>query len=222
MKKITLFVTACISSFTAFSQISFDHDELINLMVPLTDQIYDGYTYLHNNSIDPTDSALLWHVIDDQKEQGWELNVCTAGECISNPTGEVEINVKPGSKIEFKVGFGFFDKAGEGQFKVVAKSKFNPSMSDTLFFQMKTTTGSLKKVVEKSFSVYPNPAKDFAVINFLNGGKETVKIYDILGNLVLSKEVTSGDKIDLTTLVNGVYVVRATNNSNYSTVLQKI
>jgi hypothetical protein len=59
--------------------------------------------------------------------------------------------------------------------------------------------------------VYPNPASQY--IQILNIDKATIEIFDITGQLVKVQEsVFSTDKIDVSEMNNGIYMIVLTNN----------
>ena len=66
---------------------------------------------------------------------------------------------------------------------------------------------------KKRLKLYPNPSMGF--IQFANfSERETVKIYDVLGNLVIEKIISNQEKIDIQTLTKGLYCVRFKNGSS--------
>lgn len=61
---------------------------------------------------------------------------------------------------------------------------------------------------ENQFSVYPNPAsKGFVNISSKVSGTKNVSVFDILGKQVI-KTSLSGDRLDISSLNSGVYIVR--------------
>jgi hypothetical protein len=63
------------------------------------------------------------------------------------------------------------------------------------------------------FSFYPNPAKDCITLDgYL--GIENVFINDITGNMVLSDQTISSNKLDISTLSSGVYILSAQINGH--------
>lgn len=60
-----------------------------------------------------------------------------------------------------------------------------------------------------SFIMYPNPAQGIVSITLPNGVNEgTVKIYDILGKVVVNKTInTNNQSVDISNLVSGSYMV---------------
>ena len=78
-------------------------------------------------------------------------------------------------------------------------------------------TTSIKKVIENNLpvTIYPNPAKDKIYIE--SKGNIEVKVFNILGNEILT---TKQKEIDISNLSEGVYYVQVNTNRNIST--QKI
>lgn len=66
-------------------------------------------------------------------------------------------------------------------------------------------------------SVYPNPATNILNINGITG-KATLKIYDVLGNVVYQiNTVNISETIDITSISNGVYFLQAISNDQVYT-----
>jgi pimeloyl-ACP methyl ester carboxylesterase len=64
---------------------------------------------------------------------------------------------------------------------------------------------------KQSFSIIPNPARDFATISFSQlVDKATIAVYDITGKAVITQSVsgTNAYKLNTQTLTNGVYVIK--------------
>lgn len=74
-----------------------------------------------------------------------------------------------------------------------------------------------------SFSLYPNPSTGIFTADLTNTlGKTTITVYDIIGNVVLTKETASNTKqmIDLSSQANGSYFVTVKNAAE--TITKKI
>jgi D-alanyl-D-alanine carboxypeptidase len=64
---------------------------------------------------------------------------------------------------------------------------------------------------DHTVSVYPNPAKNKISITGMTDGKTSVlRVYDVTGRQVLSKEISNYRNIELPTLSNGWYTVKIT------------
>lgn len=67
---------------------------------------------------------------------------------------------------------------------------------------------SLTEIKKDYFSIYPNPATDFIIINTEAVIMEDVKIYDMTGKLVAVRCLQFGDnRIDISEIPSGVYIV---------------
>ncbi len=67
------------------------------------------------------------------------------------------------------------------------------------------------------FKIYPNPVtSDFVYINSELPGQMDVSIYDLLGNEVLSLQ-TVGNKINISSLNEGIYIIKITQEGTTST-----
>lgn len=64
-----------------------------------------------------------------------------------------------------------------------------------------------------SFSLYPNPATDFVNIETTVSGDKAIVVYDMLGKQVINT-VISGNRLDISGLKSGVYMVSISQNDN--------
>jgi hypothetical protein len=60
-----------------------------------------------------------------------------------------------------------------------------------------------------TFSVYPNPANDFAVLVWDDAASMEVTLVDATGRAVLTDRLRSGERIALGSLAAGTYLLRA-------------
>jgi hypothetical protein len=74
-------------------------------------------------------------------------------------------------------------------------------------------TTSSNSVIENEVLVFPNPTN--SVLNFKNLGEEiiVVEVFDLTGKLVLREENTLIEKLDLSTLNSGTFILNATHNN---------
>jgi hypothetical protein len=68
-----------------------------------------------------------------------------------------------------------------------------------------------------AISVYPNPTRDMLFVRSENGAALRVELYDILGNRVLSQNITDNRPIGVSHLPAGMYVLRTFEGSSMST-----
>lgn len=60
--------------------------------------------------------------------------------------------------------------------------------------------------------LFPNPASENLTISFSNNKRmETgIEIYDSTGNIIMEMEITTPQKIDISDLPSGLYIIRST------------
>jgi hypothetical protein len=63
-------------------------------------------------------------------------------------------------------------------------------------------------VENNTMHIYPNPASDFIIVELSGASAAKVEILNLAGNRVLSKEIISAGKIDITTLSQGLYLLK--------------
>lgn len=119
------------------------------------------------------------------------------------------------------IGIGSVVARGDGanSYRFIDKSPANGVNFYRLQIIDKDGTASYSKVVSitfpiftSPFSIYPNPAKDFATIHFSKAvEKATIAVYDITGKAVITQSLNGSIKdykLNTQTLPNGLYVVK--------------
>lgn len=88
------------------------------------------------------------------------------------------------------------------------KADFNPAINGDypiLIWQTSTLTGSATAKPE-ALLFYPNPAKNYLMVKGMSG---QVQIFDFSGRLVLSEQITRGERMNISALAKGIYTVKA-------------
>ncbi|SEQ14424.1 Por secretion system C-terminal sorting domain-containing protein [Hyunsoonleella jejuensis] len=78
-------------------------------------------------------------------------------------------------------------------------------------FDFYTLSSKSKRSNTIEFGLYPNPAKDILKIKSLNGISK-LSVYDVTGKQVLVADKVYGDKIDISNLTTGIYVLQIEDN----------
>jgi hypothetical protein len=88
---------------------------------------------------------------------------------------------------------------------------WNNNTKTHYYFSANTGTGMNETKASESdeFIVYPNPVSDGFRLN-TSEKNVRVSIYDLSGSLLLTKQISGNEYIDISTLPQGMYMVRAT------------
>ncbi len=62
-------------------------------------------------------------------------------------------------------------------------------------------------------SIYPNPSEGLVTVTNESGIEQTIEVFDMVGNLIVSKTASENTTIDLTNHATGVYTVKVSNNA---------
>ena len=89
--------------------------------------------------------------------------------------------------------------------------------SEAFFFDNLVVNGSLGlgDNNQNLFSVYPNPANSYVNISSQEIGDKNIAIYNVLGKQVIN--TTTSERVDISTLTSGVYIVKISQNGVSST-----
>lgn len=72
---------------------------------------------------------------------------------------------------------------------------------------------SVKEVYTKSFELFPNPGAEYTTIHWPESDQATAAIYSMSGQQIQTHRLENGDnKIDLSSIVSGVYTIRILDN----------
>lgn len=64
--------------------------------------------------------------------------------------------------------------------------------------------------------LYPNPASTELTLTWNNGGKADIELFDVQAKLVLSTQLESGNKLNISELGSGVYLLKVSSNNQYT------
>jgi hypothetical protein len=68
-----------------------------------------------------------------------------------------------------------------------------------------------------SFEIYPNPASNYITLKTSNTAALPISISNISGQIVLSSTISNNQQLNISSLENGIYFVRVTNNNQIVT-----
>ncbi|MFZ9848103.1 MAG: glycosyl hydrolase family 18 protein [Flavobacteriales bacterium] len=84
----------------------------------------------------------------------------------------------------------------------------------TIFSACPTTTSQQELEAQKPIKLFPNPASDFINLDGTNLLGETVKVYDISGQILLQQTITNNTvTMDISSLSSGLYFVQVSSLS---------
>ncbi len=95
------------------------------------------------------------------------------------------------------------------------------SPEDSVDIQFSGVAGIKQLKQANTLTVSPNPASENLFISADGIEKGTIKIVDVLGNVVYSEVISAGKKVDVSEFKNGIYFVMI-DASGYKTMTRKI
>lgn len=207
MKKLllTLSIALMTSIFAQAQSIEFTSSEITAIQIGTTitvDYKYtiaeDGYIYCGINLLDDW----TWQ----SEVAGAELNPAPAG---TDVTGSFSLTIPEGTTPTA-------DLTGNHNYKINIELKQNTDQSSWLAGSYPATEINLTNETLSSnefdkvqaLSVYPNPATNSIQINGLDNSQSAAyQIYNSLGQQVAKSSTLAGDKIDVSYLNSGIYMI---------------
>lgn len=223
MKKIVLLVLPVLFAGFAQAQIEFSKDTTDFLYIDKDVFDYGAKNYITNNSSDPNDTVFIWTRVVEDIPSEWETAICEAELCHPTTKTTSEFNLGIGNSFEFKLNFYPWGVKDCGNVKIVVASKANPSNTDSFYAEICTfdATASVKKTTESAIEVYPNPANNFIQVSGIQG-THAIAIYDLIGNKVMETILSSSDKVNVSSLPKGVYIIRSMGDTNFTKKFRKL
>ena len=103
-------------------------------------------------------------------------------------------------------------------FQLVIEVRCNAS-TEAFFFDNIQFDGSLGlgNNSQKTFFIYPNPVSNgYVNVTSTANGAKTVSVYDVLGKQIINTAISS-DKLNVSELTSGVYIMKISQNGILST-----
>jgi hypothetical protein len=149
----------------------------------------------------------------------WEFGLCDPSNCLTTLSigSSSTFTLGTGKSGEFKGDFVPNGKPGTGKAKVFSYLKSNPSVGDTIEFQMNAWVTAVKETQRASneFSFFPNPAKDRLTVKFNTKETISIDIYNVLGSKIKSFNHSGLETdVNISDLQNGIYFIRFKDNNN--------
>lgn len=118
-----------------------------------------------------------------------------------------------------------FSYTGDGAWTITSRPTF--SKKNAYYPLLKASTSDIPLVengTEKDVpQIYPNPATDYLWFSFPNDEKGIVNITDLTGRIILTKEVKSGESINVDGLERNMYmVIISVGGERYTTKIVKL
>ena len=76
--------------------------------------------------------------------------------------------------------------------------------------------------LDDDFLIYPNPAANTLYLKNSNNDSYQLQLIDVYGKVIIETQAKISNKIDVTNISNGMYIVRLTNNNTNKTALKKV
>ena len=74
-----------------------------------------------------------------------------------------------------------------------------------------------------NFSIYPNPASDFIIVENDNFDQYDMTIYDMTGKVILKKQIDSiKNRINIGELPDGTYIISFNNKTYYKLIINSL
>lgn len=112
------------------------------------------------------------------------------------------------SATDFTVGLGpqsVISVDLNGDYKTDLVTANNQANSMSALLNCNATTSVSNFLVEDKILIYPNPSSTNFTIETTNTEKQTLQVFDVKGNMVLSQYINGKTNIDATNLSEGVY-----------------
>lgn len=180
------------------------------------DDITTVYGHIINNTA--TADSVYWRVTSfTPGAPSWELSVCDVINCYTlniDPYALHRFWAEPGVEKLFDFGVSPHCAAGNGNIEVLLWLASDSANSARKAYFDATFSGwcvGIEEFTAENVRMYPVPVKDKLVVDGLaelNSG--TIKVFDVIGNLVSTKQIVAADSkatINMSNVPAGMYFV---------------
>lgn len=222
-KQILFFLGAILSTFAGVAQVQFATDSAELIYINKDNFQYSSQTTITNNNTDPADTVFTWERYDNSISGDWGTAICDKEYCFPEETNTATMNIGIGKTVSFKVNFYTKGVKDCGSVSVRIYSQMDQFNADSFYTEVCSfDPASVGEVKQSNISIYPNPAKNFVVVESSDNGNLEIEVYDVLGNLMLKANQPSGNRLNVMDLPKGVYIVRVKGDHTSATTFQKI
>ena len=154
---------------------------------------YNGIAYNGSGGVPPSNRSLFY----EPETGNWEENFSTALPMDLRSMAEINDSIK------FIVG-GMLEDQWVSNKTWMLDSNVEPVIV------------GLEEINTLNFSIYPNPTSDYIYFNFLTSNNpETINysLTDVHGKLVMEGAVANGERLDISSLSDGVYALKIRNSA---------
>ncbi len=101
-----------------------------------------------------------------------------------------------------------------------AVAAYHVNGCSTMSADYTATYNGIETLENGYFSIYPNPAEDFVILNYSGFDISRLEVYDILGKVTMTS--TDSKKLDISALSSGIYLLKVYDQSNAGVVDAKL
>lgn len=228
MKSIVLSLAFALVSLVGFGQLDYTGDTAIIGMKNGFSST--SHILMTNNTGNPV--QISWTNLSTSLNNNWEIQFCDCNTCYSNEfapiPGSATCNsmTNDGSYIDWKFIIDPKTESVTEEYFVLDIHNETDGTHDTIVFktQFDATVGINNISKESSFSLYPNPADNYVLVDYaLETNDATLLITNVLGEIVMEEYIdnSQGDvRLDTEKLDRGYYFVQL--QSNGKSLTQKL
>lgn len=243
MKKIVLSTFSLFLALSLTAQIEIDHEgsdvsgttvDIIidpDLVNASADPYWAEYFIVTNN----TGSDGEWRIrrVKIDVPSGWNDEICWPPSCY--PTGNASIYITPSTGAPLITNgtsqatsggvyvaemkpqvFPDFNTPGTATYRYYVVDKATDVNLDSVTVRYSYGNVGIETESKVELSIAPNPANEHVTITIEGTDAATVKMVDLLGNVVYNKQLTNTTKLSVADFKNGVYFVTIDSGSKKS------
>jgi hypothetical protein len=215
LKNITLSVL-CILCFNLKTQAQFSIDEdSLFTSGSYSDFELVAHTKIRNTTSNP--DTLIWNRIVNSLSPNWTSAVCDIYNCHGETVDQYAFTL-PANHVG-DISFHLYPNGFKGTGKMVVRfvRKSNPSYYIDVVINSQAYGLGLNALQNNTFRITPNPASGSLSIGNSNIEEGTFEIYNILGIKVMGDRFISSQKIDVSSLTKGIYMITIRNGNAVAT-----
>jgi hypothetical protein len=126
----------------------------------------------------------------------WSASTTNSVELLDGESGKISSHITPS-----------FADPGVVTYRYFAGTENNPFL-DSMDVQVTLTPLAIEEITPQlSMNLAPNPASKQVTVTAMGVESAAIKMYDVLGNTLLSKTISGSETIDVSEFRNGIYFI---------------
>ena len=208
---LNILFICCICHFSANAQLNITPNPVVIMDLDVTEYDIIAHSLIQNESNETKTFTWVRNVISIHPD--WSSAVCDKNQCYLPHVSAAPLTfeLEPQEQATLDVHVYPFENEGAAIIEVIVTDVNDPENVITGSYYFNESPSSNKERINNNIKFFPNPAMDYITIDNFDGLSK-VEIYSLDGKMIINNVLQSDNKVDISTLTQGAYILRMKDN----------